>query len=156
MAKPNQELIAAIRRASKKIREGSDYQWGHMGKCNCGHLAQELTHLSKEEIHRSAMAKSGDWSEQVLDYCPTSGFLMDQLIGTMLEAGLDRTDLICLEKLSSPTVLQRIQAARKPLNHNVKADVTLYMNTWADILEERMLEKIQLPEISESRLSIYM
>lgn len=148
MAIANPTLVQAIRAAAKKIKQGSDYEWGHMGKCNCGHLAQQLTKLSKAEIHNYAMLKSGDWSEQVLDYCPTSGLLMDQLISTMLDAGLDRTDLMELEKLSSLSVLQNIPKERGYLNFNVKEDVTLYMETWAKQLEEDILKKIEISELS--------
>lgn len=149
MAIPNQNLIAAIRRASIKLKKGSDYQWGHMGKCNCGHLAQELTQMTKDEIHQSAMLKCGDWTEQVLDYCPTSSFLMDHLISLMLDAGLDRSDLIHLEKLSSPLVLSQISPQRKPLYHNLREDVVIYMETWAEVLEEKLLKQIKLADLWE-------
>jgi hypothetical protein len=47
MANPNPELIAAIEKTVSKLKNGSPYQWGHMGACNCGNLAQELTKLEK-------------------------------------------------------------------------------------------------------------
>jgi hypothetical protein len=34
-----------------------------MGACNCGFLAQEITHLRKAEIHSRAMQSTGDWNE---------------------------------------------------------------------------------------------
>ena len=56
MARPNLDLIAALRRTARKINDGAPYQWGHMGSCNCGNLAQELTKLTKAEIHAHALA----------------------------------------------------------------------------------------------------
>ncbi len=147
MAKPSERLIQAIRHAARNIKEGETYMWGHMGSCNCGHLAQELTHLTKKEIHDRAMQRMGDWNDQCDDFCPTSGFAMDDLIQTMLNAGLEISDLKNLEKLSDGQVLKLIPKDRIPLRHNKKNDVVLYMNTWADMLEKSLLERISLSSL---------
>lgn len=139
MAKPTVELIAALRRTADKLEKGAGYQWGHMGACNCGHLAQELTGMSKGEIHQYAMRKYGDWTEQVMDFCPTSGMPMDLLISQMLEAGLSTEDLKNLEKLSDKDILQRMPEDMRYPRHNVKQDVVTYMKVWAEMLEERYL-----------------
>jgi hypothetical protein len=65
MAHANPELIQALRRTAQKLSIGNPYQWGHMGSCNCGNLAQELTQLTKAQIHEFAMQGRGDWREQV-------------------------------------------------------------------------------------------
>ena len=57
MATANPDLIAAIEKTTLNLSKGSPYQWGHMGSCNCGNLAQELTKLSKAEIHSYAMQR---------------------------------------------------------------------------------------------------
>ena len=146
MARPNLTLIEALRRTAHKLADGAPYQWGHMGSCNCGNLAQELTQLTKAEIHQRALAVGrGDWNEQLNDYCPTSGLPMDLLIADMLSAGLTSEDLQQLERLSNRKVLERLPAEKRYLRHNVRDDVVLYLRTWADGLEERLLEKIQLP-----------
>ena len=59
--------------------------------------------------------------------------------------GFSRDDLYRLERLSSPDILDRIPNECKPLKHNRREDVILYMNTWADLLEEKMLDEIELP-----------
>lgn len=147
MAKPSPELIAAIRRTANKLQKGIPYQWGHMGSCNCGHLAQEITKLSKKEIHARALrSRSGDWNEQLIDYCPTSGLPMDEVISEMLDAGLDRQDLMQLEKLSNPLILGSMPAPKKQLFHNRRDDVILYLNRWATLLEEQWLQQQGLPE----------
>ena len=86
------------------------YEWGHMGGCNCGHLAQTVTTLSRAEIHRRAMERAGDWSQQVVDHCPTSGLAIDWVIDRLLELGLSRDDLVRLEKLDDRAVLRRLAA----------------------------------------------
>ena len=142
MAKANPELIAALRRTSGNLEKNAPYQWGHMGSCNCGHLAQELTHLSKKEIHgRALRSRSGDWNEQLIDYCPTSELPLDEVISEMLIAGLDREDLMHLEKLSDPKILSLLPSDQRYLYHNKRADVILYLETWAKMLEEKWLSR---------------
>jgi len=149
------EKIEILRKVAKKIESSSAYQWGHMGLCNCGFLAQEITMLTKEEIHRRAMQRHGDWSEQLNDYCPTSGLPMDDLISELLAFGFTREELSHLEKLSDPTVLNALPPDQRNLKHNVKKDVVVYMNTWATNLEEKLLHSIQLNDLVNTSLMKY-
>lgn len=146
MANSNPQLIAALRRAAHKLQLGAPYQWGHMGSCNCGNLAQELTHYTKDQIHTYALAVGrGDWNEQLNDYCPSSGFHIDTLIGDMLEYGLTVEDLKHLETLSDRRVLACLPDGRRYLRRNFRDDVVLYMLTWADLLEDKALAQVELP-----------
>ncbi|MFC0185829.1 hypothetical protein SAMN04515674_1149 [Pseudarcicella hirudinis] len=141
MAHANTVLINALRRTANKLSSGTSYQWGHMGSCNCGNLAQELTLLSKAEIHEFAMAGRGDWREQVEEFCPASGLPMDLLIAEMLKNGLTTTDLQHLEKLSDRKILAGIPSEiRSKMKYNSREDVILYLSTWANLLEDELLE----------------
>lgn len=138
MANPTPDLILGIRKTIQKLKNGAAYQWGHMGACNCGNLAQELTKLSKGEIHAYAMQRHGDWNEQLIDYCPTSGYPMDLMVGKMLETGLTLDDLMHLEKLSDPEILKFIPPEkRQHISKNNKADVIQYLEVWVRDLEEK-------------------
>lgn len=137
MAKANPRLIEAIEKTILKLSNGAAYQWGHMGACNCGNLAQELTHFTKAEIHQYAMQKHGDWNEQILDYCPTSGLPIDLMISKMLDFGLTLDDLSNLERLSDQNILGQIPKERRDqMNKNSREDVILYMQTWSKILRD--------------------
>ena len=144
MAKATPVLIEALRKTAKKLEKGARYQWGHMGCCNCGNLAQELTSLTDKEIHDYAMKRHGDWEEQVIDYCPTSGYPMDLLITRLLDAGLTTIDLQHLERLSDKNVLSRIKGEKRHLKHNQRDDVVLYLKSWSDLLEEEITDQIQI------------
>jgi hypothetical protein len=155
MAKANPRLIEAIEKTVAKLSNGAAYQWGHMGACNCGNLAQELTHFTKAEIHRYAMQKHGDWNEQILEYCPTSGYPIDLMISKMLDFGLTLEDLANLERLSDQEILSRIpKEKRDGINKNSRADVILYMETWSKILREKWINEneFQLEIIPEKKL----
>lgn len=151
MAKASLELVRALRNTAMALGKSNNYQWGHMGSCNCGHLAQEITKLNKSEIHSRAMQKYGDWNDQLNDYCPTSGLLMDDLITELLNIGLDLDDLKHLEKLSDSHVLRTLPEASRYLQHNKRDDVVKYIGAWADLLENELLAQVKLPELENER-----
>ena len=139
MATPNIKLVQALRKAADNLKDGSKYQWGHMGSCNCGHLAQELTGLSAAEIHKMALkTRQGDWADQVAEYCPNSGFAMDFVIDLLLESGLSISDLKNLERLADKKVLRALPDGRTYLERNSRVDAILYMEIWADLLEKEL------------------
>ena len=148
MAKPSLEIVEALRKAAKKIEESETYQWGHMGACNCGFLAQEVTKLTKAEIHRRAMERHGDWTEHLNDYCPVNGLPFDAIISELIAFGFDSSDLKHLEKLSDPGILRTFSFAERNLQHNVKQDVVKYLKAWIKLLEDELVAniKIELPE----------
>ena len=61
MAYPNRALILALEATHAKLKTSPLYAWGHLGACNCGHLAQVVTRKSAAEIHRLAVRRAGDW-----------------------------------------------------------------------------------------------
>ena len=139
MAVPNLKVIHALRETATQIATSGRYEWGHMGSCNCGHLAQNITSFTRAEIQQFALQKRGDWSEQVIDYCPTSGYPMDLIIGRMIEFGFTQSDLRQLENLSNPEILAKAGVAS--FNRNVMSDTVKYMNAWADLLENQWMEQ---------------
>lgn len=148
MAKVSVELIEILRKTAQSIERSSLYQWGHMGCCNCGFLAQQITHLRKDEIHSAAMLGHGDWTEQLNDYCSTSGLPMDNLISTMVAFGFDTADLKNLERLSDIRILNCLAGEKRDLQHNVKDDVAMYMRTWANLLEDELISQVSLPDLA--------
>lgn len=155
MAKANIGLIQALRQAARKLKNGARYQWGHMGSCNCGHLAQELTRMSPADIHAYALrTRTGDWADQTSEFCATSNLPMDLVISDMLAAGLTRKDLQNLERLSDTTIISEISEEKKPLRHNFRDDVVIYLNTWANILERDLnLDEEEVQEHLETEVA---
>ncbi|HEY5689898.1 MAG TPA: hypothetical protein VIS49_00455 [Cyclobacteriaceae bacterium] len=149
MAKATFEIISAIRATAKSLAASATYQWGHMGACNCGFLAQQVTSLTKKEIHTAAMEGHGDWREQLNDYCPTSGLKMDMLISHLLEFGFDIDDLTHLERLSDREVLAYLPSESRNLMHNRKDHVVIYLLAMAQRLADQLLAKIKLPDYDQ-------
>lgn len=150
MAKSTPELIDALRTTARRLAEGARYEWGHMGRCNCGHLVQTITTLSDREIVEAVDFALDEWSEHAQDYCAGTGHKVDDLFLTLQAIGFDYQDVIHLENLSDGRVLQRLGAERGQshcyLQRNRADDAMHYMLTLADLLEE------ELP--SQSRLSM--
>ena len=73
-----------LRETAERLRKGSDYKWANFGLCNCGHLAQTVTHRSAKEIHEAALEKGGDWGEQAREYCGITGLAMDHILDALM------------------------------------------------------------------------
>lgn len=147
MAKHSIDILLALRNTAEKLQSTTAYQWGHMGSCNCGFLVQEITQLSKDEIHQHAMQKHGDWQTQIKDYCPSSGLLIDDIISQMLAFGFDADDLKHLETLSDPNILQTFPLADRNLRRNDKEDVVRYLERWANIIEKELVTQERIGKV---------
>lgn len=146
MATPSLKIIDALRKTANQLQNGSRYEWGHMGSCNCGNLAQTITSFTRAEIQKHALEKRGDWSEQLIDYCPTSGFPMDLIIEKMIDFGFSKQDLRHLEWLSDTVIVTEVLKNKSitHLNRNSKHDTILYMKTWANLLEDQLIAPINV------------
>lgn len=140
MAQSTPELIHALRLTAQRLREGAQYEWGHMGRCNCGHLVQTITAMSSREIVESVDFAMNEWSEHAKDYCEGTGHKVDDLFLTLQQVGFDYHDVIHLENLTDQRVLARLD---QHLRRNSVTDVIRYMTTLADLLEEEQPVKMQ-------------
>ena len=144
MATPNILIINALRDTAKRLKDGAYYAWGHHGACNCGHLLQSVTQLSKEEILRYAHTGIGEWTELADDYCTTTNAPVDLLLKKLAEIGFTPSDIHSIEYLTDRQVLDKLPGGFRWLSRNVREDVTVYMETFATLLEDRLLETIHL------------
>jgi hypothetical protein len=131
MAKLNRQVIEALRTTAKRLQDGAEYQWGHAGACNCGHLAQTVTRRTQREIYSMV---NGEWSEHLNDFCPITGQAVEDVAAQMIAFGFTPSELTDLEWLGDPRVLERIPG-RRHLRRNDRDDVVLYLQTWAQMLE---------------------
>lgn len=136
MAQSNVELVKALRETTTRLASGARYEWGHMGRCNCGHLVQTLTDMSDHEIAQAVDFELDEWTEYAQDYCAGSGHKVEDLFIILQDVGFSHQDVIHLENLSDTRVLDRLPGGRRYLQRNHVTDVTLYMQTMADMLEE--------------------
>jgi hypothetical protein len=150
------EVVEALRKTAENLENSTNYMWGHMGSCNCGNLAQVITKRTKAEIHAFAMQGSGDWNEQVNHYCGETKLPIDLVIFELLTFGFTSEDLQNLEKLSDPLVLDRLGDKKYSLRHNQKDDVVVYLKTWANYVEEILLESIKIPSFELELKPVYV
>ena len=143
MAKSSPELVEALRATAKRLQSGAQYEWGHMGRCNCGHLVQTITDMTDLEIAQSVDFDLDEWTEYAKDYCDGTGHKVDDLFATLHNVGFYYNDVIHLENLSDKRVLDKLQpdAVGRPahLRRNDVGDVTRYMMTLADLLEDEVV-----------------
>jgi len=154
MAHPNIELITTLREAAKNLRVGAHYAWGSHGSCNCGHVLQVATQLSREEIIRHAQTVHGEWTEIAEDYCGVTNAPAYLLVSKLEKLGLTPTDIHNLEYLEDQKVLEQLPGGFRWLKKNVREDVIVYFETMAEMLEEELFKKIELPFINEEVLQL--
>ncbi|HKI46120.1 MAG TPA: hypothetical protein VKA08_12380 [Balneolales bacterium] len=147
MAKPTPQLIHSLLKTTERLKNGARYEWGHMGRCNCGHLIQTVTDMSDYEIVRSIDFELNEWTEHAKLYCDGSGHKVDDIFRSLENIGFDYEDVINLEYLSDPAVASALHGDQQHLRRNKLDDVILYMETLADVLEKERRESLQTDEL---------
>ncbi len=145
MAYANIELIDALRTTAARLRNGAHYAWGNHGACNCGNLLQTVTPLSRGEILRYAHTGRGEWTELAEEYCGATNAPVYLLIHKLESLGLTPTDIHNIEYLEDKEVLNALQGGFRWLKKNVREDVIVYFETYANLLEEKLLSQVQIP-----------
>ena len=144
MAHSTPELIQGLRKAADGLKQGNYYAWGHHGACNCGHLLQATTLLSKEEILTYAHSGTGEWTELAEENCSVSNAPIGLLLTKLQQLGLTPTDIHNIEYLEDREVLNRLPGGFKWLKRNIRENVIVYFEAMADMLEEKLLKNISI------------
>lgn len=108
-----------------------------MGQCNAGHLIQTITGMSSYEIVETIEFKLDEWSEHANDYCSNSGCKVDDIFHEVEKLGMSHDDVVRLENLSDPKILDNLVGGFQYLEKNNKHHVVRYMESYADLLEKR-------------------
>jgi hypothetical protein len=144
MANPSILLINALRETALRLRNGAHYSWGHHGACNCGNLLQVITSFTENEILRHAHTGTGEWTELAEEYCSATNAPVNTVVSALQQAGLTPTDIHHIEYLTDKEVLHRLPGGFRWLKRNVREDVILYFDAFADLLEEKLIGSLPL------------
>lgn len=150
MADPNMKLINALNETATRLKNGTPYAWGNHGSCNCGNLLQVVTKLSKEEIIRYAQTGIGEWTELAEEHCAVTDAPVGLLISKLQQIGLTATDIHHLEYLDNKEVLKNLPGGFRWLKRNIKEDVIVYFQTFANMLEEQLIGSIDITSLMHS------
>lgn len=137
-----QNLPQLLRKTADRLDQGARYEWGHMGRCNCGHLVQTLTDMTDREISKAVEHKLDEWSEHAQTYCEQTGSPVDDLFRTLEEVGFSHKDVIALEYLTDSRVLKLLGPKGQQLRRNFAPDVSLYMRTLAQVVEAENADQL--------------
>lgn len=136
MEKNKSNLIKALRETADRLSKGAKYEWGHMGRCNAGHLIQTLTGMSDFEIVKSIDFEMDEWTEHAQEFCAGSSTKTEDIFASIQQTGLDYQDIIHLENLSDKMVLKNLKGGFRYLKKNERDDVVEYMKSLAETLEK--------------------
>jgi hypothetical protein len=144
MANATIELVQALRLTAEKLKNGAYHSWGHHGACNCGNLVQSVTQFTKEEVLRYAHTGTGEWTELAVDFCPITNAPLSLIFKRLEEIGLTPTDIHHIEYLSDKEVLKNLPNGFRWLKRNKKEDAIAYFETFANVLEEKLLQDVSI------------
>jgi hypothetical protein len=144
MANPTIELVNALRETANRLRTGAQYSWGNHGACNCGNLIQVVTKFTKGEILSYAHTGVGEWTELSQEFCPITSTPLGLIFNKLQEIGLTPTDIHHIEYLTDKEVLQQLPGGFRWLKRNNKEDAIVYFETFANVLEEKLLQHITI------------
>jgi hypothetical protein len=139
------DLIYFLRKTAKRIKTDESYNWKAIGACNCGALVQEVTGLTAKEISTYGIQKHGEWHSISILYERNSHYEIDTIITRMLDLGMELKDFEYLENLNNPVILKRLCVDY--LKRDNQEQASQYMTAWADLLEEKFLDSITIPEM---------
>ena len=117
------------------------------------HIRTKGTFLPWQYYQQSFMANE-DWSEKALDYCEGSGYPVEHILTEMMNLGLSKTDIVSLERLDDPKVLNQLPESERNLQKNKKEDVVTYMEAWAQLLEKQLPSEAPEPEPQDAVLNV--
>ena len=144
MANPTSALIDALRLTATNLKNGAYHSWGHHGACNCGNLVQSVTKFTKEEILTYAHTSTGEWTELAEEFCPITNAPLKLIFNKLEEIGLTPTDIHHIEYLSDRNVLNNLPGGFRWLKRNNKEDAIAYFETFANVLEDKLLAGITI------------
>ena len=145
MAHPNLALIDALRETARRLRQpDTKYAWGNHGSCNCGNLLQTITRLDEKEIMHFARSGDGEWTELAEEFCGVTDAPVGLLISKLQQIGLTPSDIHNIEYLEDKEVLQALPGGFRWLSRNQREDVIVYMDTMAQLLEDKLLRLVHV------------
>lgn len=144
MAQATIQLIDALRLTATNLRNGAYHSWGHHGACNCGNLVQSVTKFTKEQILQYAHTGTGEWTELAQEYCATTSAPLTLVFSALENVGLTPTDIHNIEYLSDKKILEQLPGGLRWLKHNKREDAIAYFDTFADVLEQELLQSIDI------------
>jgi hypothetical protein len=139
MAQPTITLINALKETAHRLRNGAHYAWGNHGSCNCGNLLQVVGNMTRAEILRYAHTGIGEWTELAEESCAITHAPYTLLIQKLEAIGLTPSDIHNLEYLEDKEVLQHLPGGFRWLSRNVREDVIVYFETFAQLLDGKRM-----------------
>lgn len=126
------DLVQALEDTVSRLKKSETcYEWGHMGRCNVGHVLQSLLKIDDHEVVIRSRGAMKEWSKHVEDH---QNGCENQLLTCLVEAGLDLERVVHLEGLSEPLVLKNLKGGHRHLTKNDRSDAIEYLSSLTSLL----------------------
>jgi hypothetical protein len=78
------------------------------------------------------------------EFCPITKAPIDLVIAKLVEVGLTPSDIHHVEYLTDKEVLKNLEGGFRWLKRNKREDAIAYFEAFANMLEEKMLQQIEI------------
>jgi hypothetical protein len=93
---------------------------------------------------RYAQMGTGEWTELSEEYCTDTNAPLNTIFSQLEQAGLTPVDVHHIEYLTDRAVLRELPGGFRWLKRNVREDVILYFETFANLLEEQLIASVDI------------
>jgi len=122
MQTKKQNLITSLNIAIDALKNGTVlYDWTKQESCNCGVVAQAVLKVNKTDMRelwletqnevskhvRKDQKREHTWRDAVVHLCPITGEPLADVFKRLFEAGLTKEDIVHLEYMNNPAILER-------------------------------------------------
>jgi hypothetical protein len=124
-----EKLINSLNIAIKSLQnETVLYDWNKQSSCNAGIVAQavldktpeELTEMRKSIFKNIPEKLDNTWKNAIKYGCSVTGKSMFEIITQLSEAGLTKEDIVHLEYLENPAILEKSGIEKETIYREVK------------------------------------
>lgn len=129
MENKKEKLIKALKTSINALKNDTVlYDWHQQESCNCGIVAQAITGMNRVELEtafhgqiNTRLSKMGSgetkvdstWRNAVKYLCPITGLSNVEILDKLQAAGLTKEDMVHLEYMSNPAILERGKVINK-------------------------------------------
>lgn len=124
-----EKLINSLNIAIKSLQNDTVlYDWNKQSSCNAGIVAQavldktpeELTEMRKSIFKNIPEKLDNTWKNAIKYGCSVTGKSMFEIITQLSEAGLTKEDIVHLEYLENPAILEKSGIEKETIYREVK------------------------------------
>ena len=158
MENKKEKLIKALRITINALKNDTVlYDWQNQQSCNCGIVAQAITGMNRDDLKNQFdeqiaskldKIKSGEerisptWKNAIKYLCPMTGLSNIEILNKLQTAGLSKEDIVNLEYMSNPAILEKSGILTKKTEEHKEPFVKEIMTKTKEVPHPNFFKKL--------------